>query len=284
MSATTARPAPYHARLTFAHIVQAEWLKLFALHATRWILIGAVIINLAVSLLVFITTRNSQGDGIGADIIAPTEPATLAALATQGCVQLGQVVLAVLAVLCITHEYATGTIHSTFVTVPRRSAVLAAKAIVLIVCGFVVMAVSEALACLAGFFILDGTAVSTDLFTTESIRLLGGGIVVVLAVMLLALAFGAITRSTAVGVGVITLITFLPPALISLFAAEGASAEGPSPLVRALCYTPGGAGGAVLLQENMTDVLSPAGGILVLLGWVVVFGALAFIVTRLRRL
>jgi ABC-2 type transport system permease protein len=46
-------------------------------------------------------------------------------------IQVGQAVVAVLAVLVISGEYSTGMIHTTFTAMPRRSMVLAAKTAVL---------------------------------------------------------------------------------------------------------------------------------------------------------
>ena len=46
-------------------------------------------------------------------------------------VDLGQAVVAILAVLTITSEYSTGMIRVTLAAMPRRTAVLAAKAVVL---------------------------------------------------------------------------------------------------------------------------------------------------------
>src|SRR5262249_61234725 len=51
---------------------------------------------------------------------------------------IGQVAVGILGVLAITSEYATGMIRTTFAAVPRRRAVLAAKAAALVVPAFVV--------------------------------------------------------------------------------------------------------------------------------------------------
>src|SRR5258706_12104255 len=71
-------------------------------------------------------------------------------------VQLGQAVVAVLAVLTVGTEYSTGMIHTTLTAMPRRSAVLAAKATILTGGVLVAGAVGVGGSVLAGRLILPG--------------------------------------------------------------------------------------------------------------------------------
>lgn len=96
--------------------------KLHALLVARasagWLLLGTVAVTAGVS--VFAVESTSCRDGLG----CPGDPVKLSLTG----VQLGQAVVAILAVLAVSGEYSTGMIRVTLAAMPHRSAVLAAKA------------------------------------------------------------------------------------------------------------------------------------------------------------
>ena len=102
--------------------LRAEWIKLRTLTSTAWLLIGAVAVTVGVSAAIAADTHQSSG-GSGQD---PTK------LALTG-IDLGQAVVAVLAVLAISEEYGTGMIRATLAAIPHRLTVLGAKAANLVV-------------------------------------------------------------------------------------------------------------------------------------------------------
>ena len=73
--------------------------------------------------------RRGRGGGGGAASYdsAPAQDTTKTALTGM---QAGQAVIVILAVLAVTNEYSTGMIRVTFIAMPRRLEVLAAKATV----------------------------------------------------------------------------------------------------------------------------------------------------------
>src|SRR5262249_31387156 len=101
--------------------LRAEWTKLRTVATTAWLLAATAVLTIVVSALVTAVTRCQAGELCTAD----TTKVSLTG------VQIAQAVVAVLAVLAISDEYATGMIRTTFTAMPRRFGVLAAKAAVL---------------------------------------------------------------------------------------------------------------------------------------------------------
>ncbi|XVQ14363.1 ABC transporter permease subunit [Spirillospora sp. CA-255316] len=123
MTGTVEARAP-HARkgLTMPDIAAAEWLKLRTVRSTH-VVFGAVVVFLLLGVLLAWQAA-SIWDGLSPERrtrFAFTEPAVLVAWAAGLC-------LGVLGVLAVTSEYRTGMIRTTLAVMPRRPAVLAAKA------------------------------------------------------------------------------------------------------------------------------------------------------------
>jgi len=130
------------------HALAAEWTKLRSLRSTYWLLVvGAAV---AVGLATLITVGLGTGK---VEVTAGTfDPAGISLFG----VWFGQVVFAVVGVLTMTSEYATGSIRTTLAAVPRRGVPLAAK---LIAVGLIVFAIGMAIsltAFLAGQALLAG--------------------------------------------------------------------------------------------------------------------------------
>ena len=97
--------------------LHAEWTKLRTLASTFWLLLAAAALTIAVSAAAAAATRCPSGT-------CADDPAKISLTG----IYLGQAVVAVLAVTAVTGEYGTGMIRLTLAAVPRRTAVLAAKA------------------------------------------------------------------------------------------------------------------------------------------------------------
>ena len=123
--------------------LSAEWTKLRTLRATLWLLAGMIGATVAVSTAAAAAVSCPHG-GCGID------PAKLSLTG----IYLGQAIAAILAVLVIGSEYSTGMIRTTLTATPKRTTVLAAKA--LVVTGLVLAAGTIAVAgsCLAGALLL----------------------------------------------------------------------------------------------------------------------------------
>ena len=111
-----------------------------------WLLLATVVLTVAVSAAATASASNARPVGC---------PVDTAKLSLTG-IELGQAVVAILAVLAISGEYSTGMIRTTLTAMPRRTTVLAAKAA--IVSGLVLAAGTVAVlgSVLAGRLILPG--------------------------------------------------------------------------------------------------------------------------------
>ena len=164
----------------------------------------------------------------------------------------------VLGVLAFSTEYSTGLIRTTFAAVPRRRAVLAAKAAVIgaatLVAGEVVAFVSFALvqAVLSG----NHRGVSLSRPGVPGAVLADGLLLFVVALM--GVGLGAIVRHTAGGIAALFGLIFLPTVLNLLPAPWGA---------RIGQFTLLDAARQVTALHPATNLLAPAWSLLVLLAW-----------------
>jgi ABC-2 type transport system permease protein len=188
----------------------AEWTKLRTLSGTAWLLLGAVAVTVGVSAAVAAATHQSPGSGGGQD---PTK------LALTG-VELGQAVIGVLAVLTISEEYGTGMIRTTLTAIPRRLVLLGAKAVAVagltLVAGVLGVAgcllVGRLLLPAAGFDPAHAYAlVSINHGTT--LRAAAGSTLYLVLIALLALGVATAIRDTAVSIGAVLALLYLPPLL-----------------------------------------------------------------------
>ena len=183
--------------------------KLRTLTATGWLLLGAVGLTVGVSAIVAASTHVGSGRGQGED---PTRLSLIG-------IDLGQAVVAVLAIQAISEEYGSGMIRTTLTAVPRRLSVLAAKAANLagltLVAGSIGVAGS---ACSAGVFVLPRAGLGpshgyplVSLAHAATLRAAIGSVLYLVLIALLSLGMAAAIREAALAVGgVLGLLYVLP--------------------------------------------------------------------------
>lgn len=238
-------PLAVRARDLFA----SEWEKLRSIRSTYWCLLVAVAAPLLLSTVVAAALAHAPGPGAAS--VDPLLP---------GFISLEYAVLAVgvLGVLAFSSEYSTGLIRTTFAAVPRRRAVLAAKAAVV---GAVTLVLGELVA--FGTFalvqvVLSGKHLGVSLSHpgVPGAVLADGLLLAVVA--LLGLALGVITRHTAGGIAALVGVIFLP----AIFAVLPAPWGG-----RVSRFTLIQAAHQVTALHPATNLFAPAWSLLVLLGW-----------------
>ncbi|MGH3151617.1 MAG: ABC transporter permease [Streptosporangiaceae bacterium] len=230
-------------------VLASEWEKLRSVRSTYWCVLVAVATPLVLSTLVAVAL--AQAPGPGATSVDPLLP---------GLISQEYAILAVgvLGVLSFSSEYSTGLIRTTFAAVPRRRAVLAAKAIVIaaltLVAGEIVALASFALV----QAVLSGKHLSVSLSRpgVPGAVLADGLLMAVVA--LLGLALGAITRHTAGGIAALVGVIFLP----ALFAVLPQPWGG-----RVSRFTLLQAAHQVTALHPGTNLFAPAWSLLVLLAW-----------------
>ena len=230
-------------------VVASEWEKLRSVRSTYWCLLVAVAAPLILSTVVAAALAHAPGPGVsGVDPLLP------------GFISLEYAVLAVgvMGVLAFSSEYSTGLIRTTFAAVPRRRAVLAAKAAVI---GAVTLVLGELVA-FATFALVQAVLSGKHLGVSLSRPGVPGAVLadgLLLAVVaLLGLALGVITRHTAGGIAALVGVIFLPAIFAILPAPWGG---------RVSRFTLIQAAHQVTALHPAGDLFAPAWSLLVLLAW-----------------
>jgi ABC-2 type transport system permease protein len=179
--------------------VRAEWTKLRTVPGPGWLLLALVASTMALGAVVADSVTCATA-GCVAD----------AAKSSLTGVQLGQAVVAVLAVLVVGDEYGTGMIRTTLMAVPRRSVMLAAKALILVAAVLVAAGLAVAGSLLAGSRML-----ALSLSDPATLRAAAGTVLYLALVALLGLGIAAAVRDSAAAVGVTLGLLYLFPILAS---------------------------------------------------------------------
>jgi ABC-2 type transport system permease protein len=189
--------------------LHAEWTKLRTTPGPAWLLVAAMALTVALSAMVVAA--------VNYPFAGPDQVLDLTKLSLAG-IQLGQAVVAILAVLAISSEYSTGMIHVTLTAIPRRPTVLAAKAAT--VSGVVLAAGAIAvLGCLlAGRLILPGHGFTPahgypplSLADGPVLRAAAGSVLYLALVGLLSLGVATAVRDSATAIGVVLGLLYLFP-------------------------------------------------------------------------
>jgi ABC-2 type transport system permease protein len=196
-----------HAKLASLH---AEWTKLRTVSGTSWLLVATVAVTVAIGAAAAASARCQPGAFCNVD------PARLSLTG----IQVGQVLVAILAVLAISNEYSTGMILLTLTAMPHRTAVLGAKAAV--VSGLVLASGTVAVlgSVLAGRLILPGRGFTAargfpvlSLGDGAVLRAAAGSVLYLALIALLSLGVAAMVRESGFAIGVVLGLLFLFPIL-----------------------------------------------------------------------
>lgn len=199
-------------REVFRDALHAEWTKLRTVAGTAWLLFATVILTMAVSAAAE-ATSSCASVGCGVD---------QAKISFIG-VDLGQAMVAVLAVMTFGSEYSTGMVRVTLAAIPRRGTVLAAKAVV--VCGPVLVAATVAVlgSLLIGRLLLPGKGFTAahgygalSLTDGPILRAAAGSVLYLGLIALLSLGTAALMRDGAAAIGTVLGLLYLFPIVISL--------------------------------------------------------------------
>ncbi|WP_113703279.1 ABC transporter permease subunit [Nonomuraea lactucae] len=181
--------------------LHAEWTKLRTEPGTGPLLLAIVAVTVAVSAAACATVT-----------CAPARCDHDAVRLGLAGVQAGQAAVAILAVLAICGEYGTGMIRTTLTAMPRRGAVLTAKAAV--VTGLTLVAGTAAVlgSVLAGRLVLPGrgfTAAPLSLADGPTLRAVAGSVLYLALIALLSLGVGTAVRDSAAAAGVVLGLLYL---------------------------------------------------------------------------
>jgi ABC-2 type transport system permease protein len=196
--------------------LHAEWTKLRTLASTFWLLLSAAALTIGVG------AAAAAAFGCQAGACAPALTGADPAKISLTGIDLGQAVVAVLAVLAVGGEYSTGMIRLTLAAMPRRLTMLAAKAAVITGCVLAASAVAVLGSVLAGRLILPGHGLSQangyqllSLGNGPDLRATAGAVLYLALIALLAIGLTTAVRDSAVAIGAVLGLLYLFP-IVSL--------------------------------------------------------------------
>ena len=230
-------------------VIRSEWTKLWSLRSTGWTLLATVVATIGFSTLASWAVATGRENG-------PSGPLDVTGATLSGLF-LGQLPIAVLGVLVITSEYSTGSIRSSLAAVPGRLRLLTAKAVVIIVVGFV----TGILACFPSFYLgmtfFNAQDEGVGIGEPHVLRAVVGGALLLTACGLFGYAVGILMRHTAGAITVSVALLFVIP--IVLFSI-------PADIVRSINkYFLSNAGDDITSVVRQPDSLGPWQGYLVFL-------------------
>jgi ABC-2 type transport system permease protein len=242
-------------------VLTSEWIKLRSIRSTYLIM-----------LIIVVTALGLSGMNAGVNAMNSGRPPADSLLPTFIGLPYAAVAAGLLGILAFGAEHGTGLIRTTFAAVPRRRAVLAAKAAIT---GAVCLALGEALA-FASFFVVQAIlsrhhyGISLAQPGVPGKVLAEGTILCVCA--LLGTGLGAIIRHTTGSVAALFGLLALPAVLLTL----------PSPWNdRIGRLTLPFAALQVAVQHPRPGLFAPVVSMLVLLAWpIAVLAAAAVLITR----
>jgi ABC-2 type transport system permease protein len=187
--------------------VAAEWTKLRTVPGTPWLLLGVIVATAALGVAADAATRCPSGG-------CPVDPAKVSLTG----IYLSQAVVVVFAAAVISAEYGSGMITVTLAAMPRRTAVLAAKAAVITGAVLVSGTVAVLGSVLAGQLILPGHGFTAargypalSLGDGPVLRAAAGSVLYLALVGLLSLGVGAAVRETAAAIGLVLGLLYVVP-------------------------------------------------------------------------
>jgi hypothetical protein len=232
-------------------VLASEWTKLRSVRSTYWTLLVAVLTPIAFSVLVAFTFTNQPAGAPSPVRLDPLLPGLIS-------LEYALIAVSVLGVLAFSSEYATGLIRTTFAAVPRRRAVLAAKAAVT---GAVTLAAGEVVA-FVSFFAVQAILSGHHLGVSLSHPGVPGAVlaegILMCVCALMGVGLGAIIKHTAGGIAAAIGLIVLP-SILALLPSPWSGRIGRFALLDAVRQ--------VTALHPATNLLSPALSLLVLIAW-----------------
>ena len=247
-------------RITFPHLVRAEWIKTLTVRASYWTVAVTVAFTLlfAAGILYLVMVAPAADVPDLTAVITENYGATPSLGVLGLAFMFSYALVAVLGVLVVSSERATGLLAVTLAAVPRRTPVFVAKLLVSAVMGLVVGLVVGVTSVLLAQPALAAVGLGSSVVDPAVLQVLAGGVVFLGLVAAMSTAIGSLFRSSAAAMGAVLGLLLLAPALVPIIPGIG------SILAAAL---PSSAGMMLFQSTAQVGWESIATGGLVLLGW-----------------
>ncbi|MEV0660676.1 ABC transporter permease [Actinomadura luteofluorescens] len=260
------------ARPGFGRLMVAEWTKIRSVRSTVWSMILLVLLNIGFTALLMSFTVAQWDKTEPADRAQWTADPTNAILGSG--MFLSQLAICVLGAMVITTEHSTGMIRASLLAVPRRTPMLAAKALVFALVALVLGVVVSFVSFFLGSAILHAKA-AVGIGDPGAARAVVGGGLYLAMLGLFALAIGAIVRHTAAAItGVIAFVLVLSPLAQLVPGSIGDHVH---------AYLPAEAGALIMKsRQGQDDLLTPWQGYGVFAAWTAVLLLIALVLLKRR--
>jgi len=252
--------------------MRAEWVKLRTVQGPNWLLLTCAVATITVSSAVVAVEKCSS---------APCAVDTTKVSLTG--VQVGQAAVAILAVMVIGGEYATGMIRVTLAAVPVRSAMLAAKATATAATTAAAGIIGVLGSLLAGRIFLPGNGFTVahgfmplSAGSGPTLRAAVGSVLYLVLVALLSLGVATAVRDTAIAIVIVLGLMYVVHAVSSLVL-------DPTWQYRVGRIAPMNAGLAVQSTTHLSKLpIGPWAGLGVLAAWAAAALLAGWLLLRLR--
>ncbi|WP_062444161.1 ABC transporter permease subunit [Herbidospora daliensis] len=256
-------------RAGFAGAVAGEWIKIWTVRSTLWSMFATVVVTVGLSsLLALAYTLSYDRLGFRARLAFDPVAYGLAGL------NFGVITLGVLGVLVVSTEFSSGLMRTSLSAVPRRSRLLAAKAVVLAVVALAVGLISSFAAFFASQAVFSMRRLGVGIGDPEVLRAVTGGGLYLTLIALISLGAGAIVRHTAGAITSVLGVLFVAP-IFGVFLPEdwGRTVQK---------FLPPAAGSAILTTRETPVTLPPWQGFGVFAGYTALVLVVAFVLFRRR--
>jgi ABC-2 type transport system permease protein len=251
--------------------VHAEWTKLRTVPSPAWLLIAAIALTVGASAMAAAIVKC---------------PATCSADTTKLSltgILLGQAAVAALAVVVVTAEYGTGMIRVSLAAVPRRSVLLAAKAVIVTAVVLAAGTISVLGSVLAGRILLPGNGFTAangfaalSIFHGPTLRAAAGSVLYLVLIGLFSLGVSTALRDAAITTAVVLGVLYVVPLISDV-------SLGPVWQHRLDRWAPTNAGLAIQATRGIAKLpIGPWPGLGVLGLWTAVALAVGWLVLRVR--
>ena len=249
--------APGAGWMSMRDALRAEWTKLRTVPGTVWLLLAIITLTVALGVVADAASRCPSGR-------CHLDPAKT----SLAGIYLSQAIVVILAASAISSEYSSGMIRVTFTAMPRRTTVLAAKAVTMVTLALAAGIPAVLGSWLAGRLILPGHGFTAahgypplSLSDGPVLRAAAGSVLYLALIALLSLGVAAAVRDTAVAIGAVLGLLYVFPIVTTVL--------GSSHLARHLQQiAPMTAGLAIEATTGLRSLpISPWAGLGVLAAW-----------------
>ncbi|WP_423921603.1 ABC transporter permease [Frigoribacterium sp. 2-23] len=251
-------------RISFARSLSSESTKLLTLPST-WVLAAVALVLSAGAAALVAATEARDGGAAIVDTAAST------ARVVGSVSTVGELIVAILAVLLVTGEYASGQMRTTLASDPSRLRVLASKSIVAAAAAVVLSIVTALGALAAGAAVFASRGVEATI-GVELAQTVGGTTLFWVFLAVVCVMIATIVRNAAAGISLVFALLFVVPVAFA-FIGDGSATS------YLLPYADQIMGKLVAGVEPMADL---GRDIAVLAGWLVLptVGAIALLTRR----